>query len=118
MFDFITTPCLSVYNPYHRRTNSIPSSYLRRFIFGFRQRNPKMKRRRWQDGRAKVRGWYGGGAMRVLWEGECVKLGIIVESREQFEPLGTVDVIINGIHREGRQRRGTPRRYALRETGG
>ena len=55
--------------------------------------------------------------MRVLWEGECVKLGIIVESREQFEPLGTVDVIINGIHREGRQRRGTLRRYALRETG-
>ena len=46
--------------------------------------------------------------MRVLWEGECVKLGIIVESREQFEPLGTVDAIINGIHREGRQRRGTP----------
>ena len=56
--------------------------------------------------------------MRVLWEGECVKLGIIVESREQFEPLGTVDVIINGIHREGRQRRGTPCRYALWETGG
>ncbi len=56
--------------------------------------------------------------MLELWGGECVKLGIIVESREQFEPLGTVDVIINGIHREGRQRRGTPRRYALRETGG
>ena len=28
--------------------------------------------------------------MRVLWEGECVKLGIIVESREQFEPLASL----------------------------
>ena len=41
------------------RTNSIPSPYLGRFMFGFRQRNPNMKRPRYGDGTAQIRRWVG-----------------------------------------------------------
>ena len=41
------------------RTNSIPSPYLGRFMFGFRWRNPNMKRPRYGDGTAQIRRWVG-----------------------------------------------------------
>ena len=41
--------------PHHRRTNSTPSPYLGRFMFGFRWRNPNMKRPRYGEGVELVR---------------------------------------------------------------
>ena len=41
------------------RTNSIPSPYQGRFMFGFRQRNPNMKRPWYGDGTAQIRRWVG-----------------------------------------------------------
>ena len=61
--------------PYQPRTFAVPSSYLRRFMFGFRWRNPNMKRRRYEDGLELVRRWYG------LY---ADKQGVVIKSNIQY----------------------------------